>query len=540
MKSILSRRPALLLHALPVIAGLGLASSLASAQDGPGAPAWFGQSREAAGPGGTNSPAPPQAAVFQKFAPRVKVTWDDKYLYVQNNGLPEHRMMVGITAWQQQVPLPQPYFGENAWAIPLHPVPAAHPQTIQNHFLRGAVALAVDGTPIFNPQNNRGEISQVIGELDLWGGHCGRADDYHYHVAPLFLEKVVGPARPIAYALDGYPIYGETEPDGSKPEGIDECGGHTTAALGYHYHAVRHYPYVNGAFHGEVTELNQQVDPQPRAQPVRAAQAPLPGAKITGFSASPDRRQFALQYTVDGQPASLDYTNVGRGLWRFHFKNADGTEHTATYGGGGRDNRPPTADRPPATARPNPRANDGAEGVSAAADYPPKRSGLMTLRSPAVGADGVLPVKFTGDGASASPPLAWSGAPTGTKYYAVIMHHIPGPGTVKWYWVMYNIPADVRRLPENVRGIGTLGNNSVNRQPGYAPPHSKGPGAKTYILTVYALSGPVPLTVPGDQVNRNVLLAAMKDLILDSAELKVTYDRTRFIGNDNQNGPPNP
>ena len=61
------------------------------------------------------------------------------------------------------------------------------------------------------------------------------------------------------------------------------------------------------------------------------------------------------------------------------------------------------------------------------------------------------------------------------------MHHI-APDMTKWYWVLYNIPADVSKLPKNVKGIGTLGNNSVNDELAYAPPHSKGPGAKKYTL----------------------------------------------------------
>ena len=94
-------------------------------------------------------------------------------------------MMVGIKSWQQQVPLPQPYNGNNAWQIPLHPVVAENPISAKTNLFRGAIALAVNGIPIFNPQNNRGEVSQEIGELDEWGGHCGRADDYHYHAAPV-------------------------------------------------------------------------------------------------------------------------------------------------------------------------------------------------------------------------------------------------------------------------------------------------------------------------------------------------------------------
>src|SRR5204863_5009994 len=136
------------------------------------------------------------------------------------------------------------------------------------------------------------------------GGHCGRADDYHYHTAPFHLQSVLGQGLPIAYALDGYPIYGLTEPDGSEPGKLDAFNGHETAALGYHYHGSTKYPYVNGGFHGEVVEREGQVDPQPRAQGLRPALPPLRSAVITGFSASDDERTFALEYTVNGKPAA--------------------------------------------------------------------------------------------------------------------------------------------------------------------------------------------------------------------------------------------
>lgn len=104
------------------------------------------------------------------------------------------------------------------------------------------------------------------------------------------------------------------------------------------------------------------------------------------------------------------------------------------------------------------------------------------------------------------------------------MHHV-APDATKWYWVLYNIPADVTSLPKNVTGIGTLGNNSVNRKLGYAPPHSKGPGPKKYTYTVYALSTALKITAPPEEVSRNVLLAAMKDSILATAKLNVIYSR---------------
>lgn len=482
---------------------------------------------------------PAIAAPFSFFAPQVRTHWDETYFYVESDGMPYHQMMAGITAWQQQVPLPQKYYGDNAWRFPLSPVPAAQPQSIKNHFLRGAIAIAVNGVPIFNPQNNRGEISAEIGELDHFGGHAGRADDYHYHAAPLHLQQYVGLNNPIAFALDGYPIYGLTEPDGTTPKDLDPFDGHTTPKLGYHYHASTKYPYINGGFHGVVTERDGQVDPQPRALPVRPSTGPLHGAVITGFKTEADGKSYTLTYTLNGQPVKLHY-GASAGAVQFDFTDATGKTTTKIYpthfhpernGNSPPPQNTPDDQRPPYDPN-RPRPNSDREKPPAAAPVmlAPKHTGLFVLKSTAVTNGGALPVEFTGDGTSSTLPLEWTGAPAGTKCFAVIMDHFPGPGEAKWYWTLYNIPANIHSLPKNIRGVGTLGNNSVNHQLGYAPPHSKGPGPKTYILTVYALSAPVEVSMPPAQVNRNVLLNAMKDLILDSAELKVIYDRTGIIG----------
>ncbi len=463
---------------------------------------------------------PVQASSFEAFAPRVKLRWDDNFLYIENNGLPAHSMMVGITAWQQQVPLPQSYFGGNAWCIPLAPVPARQSQTIKGHFLRGAIAIAANGIPIFNPQNNRGEISQEIGELDQWGGHCGRADDYHYHAAPLHLQSTVGDGKPIAYALDGYPIYGLTEPDGSAPGKLDECSGHTTTQLGYHYHASTKYPYVNGGFHGEVVEREGQVDPQPRAQPVRQDQPPLRGAKITGFNASADEKTFALHYTVNDKPAVVNYTTIGDGTWTFQYIATDGTKREETYRTGERRSGPPREGPPPGPRNERPPGQDRRPPPPQTISMKPV--GSFVLRSPEVTEGGNLPIDYTGDGTSSTLPLEWSGAPAGTKSYALIMHHIDPEGVAKWYWTLYDIPAEVTSLPKNVKGIGKLGTGFKGRV-GYEAPHSKGPGPKTYTLTLYALSAPAKITAPSSQVNREVLLAAMQGSILASTGLNVVY-----------------
>ncbi len=294
-------------------------------------------------------PKPAQAAAFNAFAPKVKTTWDKQYLYVESDSIPDHQMMVGITAWQQQVPITQPYAGNNAWRIPLQPVPARTPMSAKNNFFRGAIALAANGIPIFNPIKNDGRTDTFLaGELDRFGGHCGRADDYHYHIAPLHLQKTVGAGNPVAYALDGYPLLGLTEPDGTAPRNLDSFNGHSHGTLGYHYHSTRTYPYINGGFHGQVTEAGGQVDPQPRAQGVRPALPGLRGAKITGFHKD-EQGWNSLVYQINNRLGSVRFLELKNKSYQFEFKDTNGNTRNETYqrrqvgaGRGGRNGQSPS------------------------------------------------------------------------------------------------------------------------------------------------------------------------------------------------------
>lgn len=265
---------------------------------------------------------------FDAFQASVRTLRSGRYYLVESNGLPLHNMMVGITNWQQQVPVPQPYTGTNAWRIPVTPKLATQPISGKSDLFRGAIALAVDGVPIFNALNNRGEDSYAIGELDTWGGHCGRADDYHYHAAPLHLSQKVGATKPIAYALDGFPIYGALEPNGTAMQPLDEYNGHMFKGS-YHYHGTTTYPYINGGMRGVVTVKDGQVDPQPTTRPFRPDGAPLPGAVITEFSRSGDTT-FALAYTYKGGTNHIDYTTNGTTV-DMTFTDATGKQTHQTY-----------------------------------------------------------------------------------------------------------------------------------------------------------------------------------------------------------------
>lgn len=499
--------------------------------------------------------APPQSEPFVAFAPKVNAKWDNDFLYVESNAMPAHTMMVGITAWQQQVPIPQKYLGDNAWRIPLKPVVAKSPMSAKSHFFKGAIALAANGVPIFNPIKTNGHTDTFLaGELDKFGGHCGRADDYHYHIAPVHLQDQVGQGKPVAYALDGYAIYGFTEPDGSAVAGLDEFNGHETGALGYHYHATKTYPYLNGGFHGEVVERNGQVDPQPRTSGVREALPPLPGAKITGFTN--EGKKFSVKYAVGSETRFVNYTLNDDSTVKFEFVDALGQVNTETHSPRERDR----GDRPPGGGgdkgkgdrgkgkgkggpRPDMKRDDGRrpdpkrEGerrpddkASAPTTPPmlitPKHSGNMVLTSPALKDGDELPIEFNGNGEGATLPLEWKGAPDGTQSYALVMDHIDRDGILKTYWTMYDIPASVTSLPKNVKGIGKLG-GTWKRDQTYVTPHSAGGAKQTYTLHLYALPAAPQFDASAGLVTREQLLTKIKDSILDSAEFRVTYQRPR-------------
>ena len=495
------------------------------------------------------------ADTFEPFAKRnaIKYRQDAHFFYVESNSMPDHRMMVGITAWQQQVPLPQPYFGNNAWRIPLEPIVAKNPLSAKSHFFRGAIALAANGVPIFNPIKNDGRTDTLLaGELDEFGGHCGRGDDYHYHIAPTHLQGIVGNDKPVAYALDGYAIYGYTEPDGSKVDGLDQLNGHTTPELGYHYHATKTYPYLNGGFHGEVKEVEGQVDPQPRADGVREALPPLRGAKITGFE-SKDNKSFSIKIEVGKETRYVNYVLNDNGSVKFDFVDGYGKVKSETYsprqrgpgggggegrggpGGGGNDrpprnippprNDPPPRRDPPPPRNESPRDKQPPETSTSQQTQPssPKAKNGFVVSSSAIAADGMIPAEFTCDGQSASPPIQWKGAPAETKAYAFSLWHT-APDQEKSYWLVYNIPADTDHLDKNDKQTGTVGLNDKKKS-AYDPMCSKGPGVKKYHITIYALSSEVKLSKGSD--NRAGLLKAIKDITLAETTLDFQYDRKK-------------
>ena len=134
-----------------------------------------------------------------------------------------------------------------------------------------------------------------------------------------------------------------------------------------------------------------------------------------------------------------------------------------------------------------------------------------------------MKAEFTCDGDGTSPPIRWEAGPAGTKEYALVLWH-DAPDRLKTYWVVHGIPADVTEIPKGNPGVGTIGRNDKGRNE-YDPMCSRGPGVKTYHVTLYALSAKPKL--PADGATREQLLAAIRGLTLAEETLSFDYERGR-------------
>ena len=121
------------------------------------------------------------------------------------------------------------------------------------------------------------------------------------------LFRSVGKKVPIAYALDGFPVYGETEIDGKIATKLDEFNGHFDSKKNYHYHGTKKFPYINGGFKGVVKEIDGQVSPQAATRAFRPAGDPLRGATITSCERV-GASDFDLKYQLNSQTYEIKYS----------------------------------------------------------------------------------------------------------------------------------------------------------------------------------------------------------------------------------------
>ncbi len=153
----------------------------------------------------------------------------------------------------------------------------------------------------------------------------------------------------------------------------------------------------------------------------------------------------------------------------------------------------------------------------------------LTLTSIAFAHNGEIPPPYTCDGRDISPPLAWSGAPAGTKSFVLIVDDPDAPDPkaprMTWvHWLLYNLPPDSNGLPEGVKQLPQGALEGVNdwKRTGYGGPCPP-VGRHRYFHKLYALDAVLPdLKRPA----KARLEQAMKGHVLAQAELIGAYSRT--------------
>jgi hypothetical protein len=260
----------------------------------------------------------------------VTVTCDTTYGYVNSYGVQyAHPMMNGILQSNNQVVVPQNFTGTNAWKIPLVPVQDGTTTSVTD----GPIGVAVDGVPIFNPCTQGGTCDATtntlsLGQLDVCNGHAGRADDYHYHAAPICLmadePTHYWDTHPVGYALDGYAIFGYYDADGTVATRDAGCGGNTSAVVngpsGYSYHLTDIYPFILGCLEGVPS-------PDLAAQGGKYSPLGSPGAVVNDTNLTLKATQTSLavggtsslQYTSGGAVYSITYTRTSNLCWTFVY-----------------------------------------------------------------------------------------------------------------------------------------------------------------------------------------------------------------------------
>lgn len=151
----------------------------------------------------------------------------------------------------------------------------------------------------------------------------------------------------------------------------------------------------------------------------------------------------------------------------------------------------------------------------------------MTLTSSAFNNGGQIPTKYSCDGEKISPPLAWTNAPAGTRSFLLIVDDADAPRGTFAHWVIFNIPASVTSLPENVPTNPTLSNGATQGQNGagrigYTSPCPPS-GTHRYMFQLYALNTQLTLT-PG--ATKQDVLNAMQGHIIAQATLTGLYGRS--------------
>lgn len=147
----------------------------------------------------------------------------------------------------------------------------------------------------------------------------------------------------------------------------------------------------------------------------------------------------------------------------------------------------------------------------------------ITVTSGAFREGAAIPREYTCDGAGRVPPLAWDDVPDEAGALAMVVDDPDAPSGTFTHWVVLDLPADVREIPDGRVPHGTPQAVNSGGRTGWYPPCPPS-GTHHYRFTVHALSRAtgVPDGAPLDRA-----LAAIRGFTIASGTLTGTYSRSR-------------
>ncbi len=212
-----------------------------------------------------------------KTAVRGSVSWLSQFsanlsngiLNLSGNGLPAHPtgtfpVSPGDPAYQYDRNPNTISSAAIAWGLPGDPVVAASPSCTS----LGAIGVMLSGARLYNALDADGRDAAAHEVQDVCGGHPQGMGTYHYHNLSSCLAQsdTAGAHSPlIGYIADGFGIYGNLGEQGKALTNadLDECHGHAhlltvggVAAVRYHYHMSKEYPYTIGCYKGKPASID--------------------------------------------------------------------------------------------------------------------------------------------------------------------------------------------------------------------------------------------------------------------------------------------
>ncbi|MFA5553416.1 MAG: YbhB/YbcL family Raf kinase inhibitor-like protein [Phycisphaerae bacterium] len=150
----------------------------------------------------------------------------------------------------------------------------------------------------------------------------------------------------------------------------------------------------------------------------------------------------------------------------------------------------------------------------------------IKITSPAFQENQMIPEKYTCEGNDISPQLKWDAVPGGAKSIALICDDPDAPMGTWVHWVVYNLPADTRELPENFPDDETLPDGTRQGITDFGKTGYGGPcppsGTHRYYFKIYALD----ITIDAVSVlDKKTLLKEMQGHILAQGQLMGKYKR---------------